>query len=185
MNSFCPTSGSEAEWKEARARLGAYLRALHLANEDQQERIISVVLQQAAVKHAQNLVESPTALAMNEIRDISEQWFAKLSESGERNCTMGFVLLFATDATKKWPAAFLATEIPADCQHALKESWVRAAPDLKFSSMVPQPFENPLQDALTLPAPLAELAKDKAPFLAKVFAIVVSWLSIWPGNRLR
>ena len=106
MNSFCPTSGSEAEWKEARARLEAYLRALHLANEEQQERIISVVLQQAAVKHAQNPVESPTALAMNEIRDISEQWFAKLSESGERKCTMGFVLLFATDATKKWPAAF-------------------------------------------------------------------------------
>lgn len=190
MNNFRPTSGSESEWKEARARVAAYLRALHLANEERQEWITSAVLLQAAARHAQKPEENPITLAMTEIRDVSEQWLGKLIESGDRVSAAGFVSLFAADTMEKWPAVFLAADIPADFQIALRELWVRAAPDLQLSRMVPQPFDNALQDAIALSAPLAELAKKKAPLLARVFTVVVSWISvswisIWPGNKLR
>ena len=166
-------------------RLDAYLRALHLANQEQQEWIISAVLFQAAIKHAQKPDENPTTLVMTEIREVSEKWLAKLIESGERVSAAGFISLFAANFMEKWPAAFLSAEVPVEFQLSLRELWVRAAPDLKFSSMVPQPFDNALQDAITLSAPLAELAKNKTPFLVRVFTVMVSWLSIWPGNKLR
>jgi hypothetical protein len=185
MNSFCPTSGSEGEWKEARARLEAYLQALQLAPPKQEEQIVGAVLQQVAIKHAQQPAESPTTLVMGEIQHALEQWIMKAVGCGEHDSVSGFVSLFATDAAKKWPAAFLDTEIPPDFQQVLRESHVRAAPDLKVSRMVPEPFANPLQDAIALSAPLAELAKNKAPLMARVFAVSLSWLSIWWGNKPR
>jgi hypothetical protein len=185
MNSFCPASGSEGEWKEARVRLEAYLRALQLAHLEQQERVVVAVLRQAAIIHAQQPAESPTTIVMNKIQEASEQWIARVVGCGEHVSVSGFVSLFATDAAKKWPAAFLDAEIPPDFQDVLRESHVRAAPDLNISRMVPEPFANPLQDAITLSAPLAELAKNKAPLLARVFAVSLSWLSIWWGNKPR
>src|SRR5580698_3707791 len=153
MNTVYPPTGSESEWKEAHARVEAYLTALHLINQEQRERIISTVLQQAALKHAQNPGESPMVLAMNETRELLDQWFEKIIPSRERASVTGLVSLFAIDATTRWPAAFLADEVPADFQRFLRGCEVNAAPDLSVSRMVPQPFETPLSD-LNLPTAL-------------------------------
>jgi hypothetical protein len=171
----------EPEWEEARYRLQAYLRALQLTNPEQQERIISRVLRVAGAKQAEQPGTWPTSLAMNEVRELSERWFGKLLATQERASITGMVALFALDAPKKWPAVFLAEEIPEDFQRAVRECAARAAPDLKVSSMVPQPFENPLPD-VNLPRPLVELTKDLVPLATKLFTLL---FSIWTGNRLR
>jgi len=185
MNSFCPTNGSEPEWNEARDRVEAFLRALHLYDVEQQQRIVSLVLQRAALKQAQNPGESPTGLAMREIRDLSEEWFQKVAEPAERASATGLVSLFALDATKKWPHHFLAENVPVELRQSLQRCEVRAAPDLKVSRMVPQPFDSPLGD-LTIPTALGQLTKDLSPSLvAKVVAFVLSGFTLWSGNRLR
>jgi len=93
--------------------------------------------------------------------------------------------LFVIDATQKWPAAFLAEEIPLDFQRALRHCEVNAAPDLKVSRMVPQPFESPLSD-INLPTALGELTKNLSPsIVARAIALVVSGLAFLSGNRMR
>jgi hypothetical protein len=185
MNSFSPENDVEPEWREARCRVEAYLRALDFSDCEQQQRIISVVLQRAVAKHAQTPGESPTVLAMNEICDLLEQWFQKVMQPPGHASATGFAPLFAIDATQKWPAAFLADEVPADFRQILRECEVRAAPDLRVSRMVPQPFDSPLGD-MNLPGALGQLTKDLSPSLvAKVTAFIVSGIAFLSGNRLR
>ncbi len=174
-----PQSATETERNEARARLRAYLRALQVADEEQQERIVANILQRAVMRREASPGESLTALAMDEVRQLSEQWFGILLAGHERIAVTGLVSLFAIDAAEKWPSAFLADEIPADFYRALRECDVRAAPDLQVSRMVPQPFANPLEEAIKLPSPLGALAKDLAPFVSKVFTTVLAGCFVW------
>jgi hypothetical protein len=185
MNSYRPTNEIEPEWKEARFRLEAYLRALHLTDQEQHQRIISMVLQRAALKQAHQPGADPTVLAMDKIRELSQHWFESVVQPGERAFVPGLVSWFALDATKKWPGVFLAENVPADFSQNLRECEVRAAPDLKVSRMVPQPFDNPLGD-INLPTALGQLTKDLPPSLVtKVAAFVLSGFTLWSGNRLR
>ena len=68
---------------------------------------------------------------------------------------------------------FLLENVPDDFLQAVEECDVRAGPDLRVASMVPQPYENALQD-LALPAPLS----NRVPLLARAFAFVISLFSI-------
>lgn len=180
---FSPTSAIESDWKEARSQLKAYLLALHLTDSEQQERIIAAVIQQAAIKFAQNPAANPTVLAMNEFHAISEQWFGKILASDGRDAALGLLSCFALDTTRKWPALFLADEIPAHFQHAVLACEVRSAPALKVSSMVPLPFDNTLQDAMSLPTALGELTKNLSPSLAaKAAAFVLSAFTLLTGK---
>ena len=109
-----------------------------------------------------------------------------MAQAGARGAATGLVSCLAIDGFEKWPAAFLAEQVPADFRRALQKSAVRAAPDLSLSRMVPQPFESPLSD-LNLPTALAQLTKDMSPSLvARVIAFIFSGFAIWwSGNRMR
>jgi hypothetical protein len=189
MNDFFPETSSDLEWRAARSRLEDYLRAWRLANGEQRDRIVLRVLERAARKQAEHRGLCPTVLVMKEIRADLDRWFeqhlASPECSPERSAVKGFVAWFALDAPEKWPAAFLAQDIPADFQQALLASNVRAAPDLRIASMLPQPFANPLRAAIQLPAPVGKLARELAPLVAKATAAVLSALSILSGVRLR
>jgi len=60
-----------------------------------------------------------------------------------------------------------------DLEAMLRRTLVTAAPDLSVTSMVPLPFENPLPDKINLPAPLAELARELSPIMAKLMGFVL------------
>ena len=184
MNDFQSVFKLETEWDEAHSRVREYLQALGVTEVQQQDRIILLVLQAARRKHEENPAASPTMLAMHELRHLSDDWFAKVLGACERPASSGLVSWFATNAAGKWPAAFLANESPADLDRALRECEVRAAPGLQVASMVPQPFPNPLQDALNLLPTLGKLRKS-LPLMAKASALLLSCFSLWPGNRLR
>ena len=180
-----PTSSRETEWNEAHSRVRAYLVALQVADGGQRDRILSAVLQQAAAKQAEHPGESPTVLAMNEFHSLAEAWFAKRLVTPERAAVRGVVSLSAIDAAKKWPSAFLAEDVPLDFQRALRECEVSAAPDLKVSRMVPQPFESSLPD-LNLPNALGELTKNLSPsVVTKAVALLMSGVAFLFGNRMR
>jgi hypothetical protein len=185
MNDFDPASSRDPDWNEARSRVRCYLRALSVADDGQQDRILATVLQRAAAKQAEHPGESPMALAMIELHNLFEDWFAKRLVTPERAAVKGLVSMSAIDAATKWPAVFLAEDVPLDFQRALRESEVSAAPDLEVSRMVPQPFESSLPD-INLPNALVELTKNLSPsVLAKAVAFVVSGLTFLFGNRMR
>lgn len=186
MNDLDPTTRvHHAEWAEAEARVRSYLQALELTDRERQEFIVKAVLQRAAAKREENPGANPTALAMEEIHSVSEQWIQSLLANTERPAARGFISLFAIDAPKKWPEAFLADVVPADFRRALCECEISAAPDLKVTRMVPQPFDNLLGD-LNLPNALGELTKNLSPsVVGRAAALVLSTISFLLGNRMR
>lgn len=164
------------EWAEAQGRLCRYLQALAVAGERQRDRIVRAVIHRAMTKWEKNPSTVPTVLAMEELRSLTEQWFTMLLPGHERVAVVGLVALFSLNMEQRWPDAFLANEIPADFYRALRDSDIHVVPGLRVSSMVPQPFSNPLDDIVKLSSPLEEVAKGLAPFVSKVFAwAFVAW----------
>jgi hypothetical protein len=171
VNNNFPKTGSEAGWNAAYCRLENYLSALHIQNKVHQNQVILRLLERAAEKHRQNPEMCPTTLAMDEIRAAMDRWFRVIRLPEERVSVMGFLAILANAVPEKWPAAFLAEEIPADCQRALQASEVRAVPELQVTSMVPQPFANPLLGGFSWPKPVDKLARYLAPLIMKETAM--------------
>jgi hypothetical protein len=167
VKQISPKTGSELEWNAAYCRLEDYLRALHVSNKVHQTQIILRLLQRAAARQELNPDLCPTVLAMAELRAAMDRWFAEFLPPHERVSEVGFLSLLASAVPEKWPAAFLAKEIPDDCQRALQENEVRAVPDLQVTSMVPQPFANPLLGGFNLPVPMEKLARYLVPLVIK------------------
>lgn len=186
MKDIFPTSGSEPEWAAARSRLEDYLRALHITDEVQRERIIPRVLERAAGKSAGHPERCPTALVMEEFRADLERWLAQNLASRERPAATGVMAWFALDEPEKWAAAFVTEDLTGNFQRSLREgqTHVCAAPALRVSSMVPQPFANPLRAAFNLPAPLGKLTRELAPLATRVAAATLSAVSVLSGVRL-
>jgi hypothetical protein len=190
MSKFADIHGSEGDalpqWQQARSRLGVYLRALNLAPPEQHDQIISAVLDHAVARQAELPEAEPLVLVMGGFQEFLEHWFQRSLPSGEPSATSSLVSFLAIDAGQKWPETFLTDEPPVEMRQALQTCIVRAAPDLQVSRMVPQPFENVLDD-LNLPTALVQLTRDLPPsVVAKVTALVVSGLALlFGGNRLR
>jgi hypothetical protein len=141
MKLFFPTTGSEAEWNAAYYRLEDYFRALRLVNKVHQSQVILRLLESAAVRHAQDPSQNPTALAMDEARAMMDRWFAEVFGQRERLNVVGLISLLAVDVPERWPLAFPCGEIPAELRRDLRESDVRAGPDLLMSSMTPRAID--------------------------------------------
>ena len=184
MTKYFQETGSELAWGAARSRLEEYLRALRIIDQDQRDRIIPRALERVACKQADHPGESPTALAMAELQAEQERWFEQNLLSRERIAVSGLMAWFALDAPEKWAAAFLAEDPPAEFQRGLQECQVAAAPPLRVSSMVPQPFLNPLRNATNLPGPLGRLAQELAPLATKAATAALSALSLLSGVRV-
>ncbi len=151
MNTFFPHTGTEEEWNAAYYRLEDYLRALRVVNKVRQSQIILPVLQAAAARHAQDPTLNPTALAVQELFEVLDSWFARAALASETLATTGRVAFLLTDSAEKWPEYFLAEEIPAEYARELRECETLAGPDLEMSSMVPRPLDIPAPD-VSLPA---------------------------------
>lgn len=182
MNELQTKGDMEAQWAGARARVRAYLQALQVADPGRQAKIVEEVFERCAVKHAEHPNECPMVLAMNEVRNLCEQWFGRILSPRERG-VKGLVSLFAIDTSKKWPEVFLANDVPEDFQNALRKCHVRAAPELHVTRMVPQPFENPIEEIKT--SALKELTKDLPPYMTRAFTFSLSGLSTRSSNRIR
>jgi len=175
-----PVIESETAWAEARARVEVYLQALHLTNRAQQSRILSLVLDRAAARHAADTAASPVTLAMEELYNLSESWFSGLLDSQDRPEARGIVSLLAVDAAEKWPSAFLTEEVPSSLQRSVQKCDLRGAPELQLSRMVPEPFSTPLPEST-----LKQLARGFAPLTARLFAFVLSAASLFSSKPPR
>ena len=151
LDGFSPKTGSAWEWHAAYDRVEDYLRGLRILDPAQQSRIILRMLALAATRHAENPELCPTSLALEETCASIDRWFEQIPSLGESGSIPGLLSLLATDAARKWPAAFLAEDAPLDFQHALLENPMHLSPVVNRSRMVPEPFVSPLADMAGLP----------------------------------
>jgi hypothetical protein len=149
MNTFFPATGSETEWNLAYYRVEDYLRALRVENKFYQSQLILGILEKAAQRHAEDPSQSPTVLAMDQARAEVNLWFDNVLGHRERLTPTGLISFLAIDGPKRWPVLFLSDAVPPDFNHEMRDSGVRAGPDLEVSSMVPRPIDvSPLLDPL-------------------------------------
>jgi hypothetical protein len=146
LNSFRPKTGTLDQWNAAYVRVEDYLRAHRIHNRLHQSRLIQRVLSAAAGRHEQNPALDPVTLAIEETDRVMDGWFAELlGEKGlphDRIAAEGRVALLMADGTSRWPFAFLEDRnIPADFAQAMKQSSLKAGPDLAVSSMVPRDID--------------------------------------------
>jgi hypothetical protein len=177
---FAPSTGSEQEWNAAFYRVEDYLRALRVADKVRQSQLVLQILEATAVRHAAEPALNPTALAMEEARARVEQWFEAILGRRGQTVVAGLIALLVLDAPTKWSATLLSEEVPVEFQKAMRESEVRAGPDLRVSSMTPRPIDvRPIIDSLEFAGTLTRARPGLAlvAFLALVAVICV--VSIW------
>lgn len=146
LSAFRPTTGTLEQWNAAYVRVEDYLRAHRIHNRLHQSRLIQIILERAARRHAQNPSADPTTLAANEAEQAMDRWFAAVLNDSERPheriAVDGRVALLLCDGPQKWPYAFLDEEhIPDEFGKAMRESSISAGPDLAVSNMVPRPID--------------------------------------------
>lgn len=152
LSNFRPHTGTLEQWNAAYLRVEDYLRAHRIHNRLHQSRLIQQILEHAARRHAADPSKDPTTLAALETERAMDAWFARvLDESGrphERIAIDGRVAMLLSDAPERWPYAFLDEEkIPAELVEEMKDSSIKAGPDLAVSNMVPRPIDLGLIEA--------------------------------------
>lgn len=143
---FQPATGTMAAWNDAYVRVEDYLRAHRIHNRLHSSRLILMILERAARRHAENPKLDPTALAAEEIEAEMDRWFAVVlderDQPHERIAIEGRVALLLCDGPQKWPYAFLdEKKIPEDFAQAMRAGALAAGPNMAVSSMVPRPID--------------------------------------------
>lgn len=150
---FRPTTGSLEEWNQAFVRVEDYLRAHRIHNRLHSSRLISKILERAAVRHAADPTLDPTTLAAEETELLMDRWFAEIlderDQPHERIAVDGRVALLLCDGPQRWPYAFLEDkQVPEDFVQAMRAGALAAGPDMAVSSMVPRPIDlGPIPEA--------------------------------------
>jgi hypothetical protein len=146
LSTFRPRTGTLEQWNAAYVRVEDYLRAHRIHNRLHQSRLIQLILERAARRHAEDPALDPTTLAAEETEKLMDRWFGEIlgdqERSHERIAVDGRVALLLCDGPQKWPYAFLDEEkVPGEFTQAMQESFIRAGPDLAISAMVPRPID--------------------------------------------
>jgi hypothetical protein len=146
LDSFRPTTGTLEQWNAAYVRVEDYLRAHRIHNRLHQSRLIQRVLIAAAQLHRRNPALDPATLAIEETDRLMDRWFGELlDEKGlphDRIAAEGRVALLLADGMQRWPYAFLEeNDIPREFAGAIRQSSIKAGPDLAISSMVPRDID--------------------------------------------
>jgi len=153
LSTFRPRTGTLEQWNAAYVRVENYVRAHRIHNRLHQSRLIQLILERAARRHAENPALDPTTLAADETEKLMDRWFGEIlgdrERPHERIAVDGRVGLLLCDGPQKWPYAFLDEEkVPGEFAQAMQESIIQAGPDLAVSAMVPRPIDlGPLTEA--------------------------------------
>ena len=143
---FQVQTGTVDEWNEAFSRVEDSLRAHRIHSKLLQQRLIAVVLERAARRHQEsNGAIAPVVLAAEEAERMMEEWFADILGPGvppERLLAQGRVSVLLTDSAQQLPALFLEdVPTPPEVRERLRETSLKAGPDLSVSSMVPREIQ--------------------------------------------
>lgn len=172
----------EPGWTEARERVRGYLAAHGVATPllDELAGQIIVVARDRAAAEPDRL---PAALAIDSAIALIDGWIDHIVGSGSREApgrkfAHERASVHLAQIPRSWPQHFLSSrEVPADLAAHLKATYVRAGPDLEFSSMAPRPIDlGPVSDV----AGSTWRTLDKLPVLRAVaiWAVYIALLAL-------
>jgi hypothetical protein len=136
----------ETVWDEAYSRVESYLRAHQIHRRLLLSRLVNKILTRAMEIYAEDQRKDPVVVAMNEADRTMAVWFDKILHQEDvrhkRISTRGRLALLMGDVPNRWPEHFLLEDqVPQQMTDAMRESYLKAGPDLKFSNMSPRPID--------------------------------------------
>lgn len=176
LEPFVPTWGSPEEWNTAYEKLESYLRAHEVDSLLHRAHLITTILRRVSRRWQGQIPPAPLAtLVIEETNHLLNEWFTRIMDlpagtGGSFTAADGRVALFLCDGPLRWPYAFLEPrQIPDDLKTAMRQSLMRAGPELQISNMVPRPIDLGL---------IPELADDTMDALNRmpVIKALIGWL---------
>ncbi|WP_018290576.1 hypothetical protein [Verrucomicrobium sp. 3C] len=167
---------SLADWREAAARLDAYLARWKVADPFYQRLIGTSLLALAIREQERNPGRPPVELTLKLAQEKVTEWLEALPLAPEAGSSgraavaaLGLARIGGLD---RWPRAFLSKETPPELVEGLRESAFQAGPALQVSHMVSRPIDY---------GPFARLAREAWEQVGwrEVGAILVFWIGVF------
>ena len=146
MESISPSPASafkdQEAWNEAYDRLVNYLNTFSLGDHAHVSKVALDLLRQAQDAHGKDPSRAPTAQIMEQAQKGLADWLA--TNLGEENrapshiLATGYIALLLSRVYRTAPDSFLASPLPEELKHALRETLIVTGPDLNISSMTPR-----------------------------------------------
>jgi hypothetical protein len=135
-------STDQAAWNEAHDRLLRFLKAFELGDHTHVSQLALDLLHQARELHRQDPSRDPAARTMEQAQKSLATWLATNLEEEDTSpshiLATGYIALLLSQVYRTAPTSFLATPLPEELRHALRETLLIAGPDLNISSMTPR-----------------------------------------------
>lgn len=141
-----PSTGpADPAWDEAFLRVQSYLRAYGLESPVLLNQATSSLIEEARTRPVPEQTE-PVGLAMEVARSRISAWFAQaglpVGSEGEQMHVQGRLALIVADLPGRWANHFLSPDpVPAELSAAMSSLRVLPAPEMRPTSMSPEPLE--------------------------------------------
>jgi len=165
------------DWREAAARLDAYLARWKLADPFYQRLIGTSLLALAIREQKSNPGLSPVELTLKLAQEKVTEWLEALPSGAPEAGSSGRAAVTALRLARiggldRWPRAFLSKETPPELAERLRESAFEPGPAVRFSHMVSRPIDY---------GSFARLAREAWEQVGwkEVGAILVFWIGVF------
>jgi len=171
------------EWNAAYVKVENYFHALRIRNKPLLGQLVLRVLERAQRRAPAELNRSATELAGEEMDRLVTSWFAEVLQASPAGTdqmlsTRGRLALLLADMPGKWQDQFLRPgPWPEEFVAAMRESFLRAGPDLQLSKMTPRPLDLGPITTLTNFGNLPYVRMALAWMSYGVLLVVVFWLT--------
>jgi len=135
------------EWNAAYAKVESYFQALRVGNKMLLSQLVSRVIDRAMRRAPCEPHIQPMELAAEEMNRLVTEWFADVmdvppAQADPLLSTRGRLALLLADMPGRWQDQFLKpAPWPDEFVRAMRESYLRAGPDFRFSKMEPRPID--------------------------------------------
>jgi hypothetical protein len=140
-----PTGPADPDWDEAFLRVQSYLRAYGLESPVLLSQVTGSLIEEARSR-SEPAQGEPVALAMEVTHARIVAWFAHagfpVDPVNEQKFVLGRLALIIADLPGRWANHFLSPEpVPADLSAAMASLRILPGPEMRPSSMAPEPLE--------------------------------------------
>jgi hypothetical protein len=135
-------SVDDIAWNEAHDRLESFLKTFALGDHAYVSRLTLDLIEEAKRKHAADTSRNPTAVTIELAQKRLADWLAtNLGQSGlapSQILSTGYIAILLSRVYRTAPTSLLASPVPEELRHALRETLLVTGPDLNVSSMTPR-----------------------------------------------
>jgi hypothetical protein len=134
------------EWNGAYSKVESYFHALRVRNRVLLGQLVALVLERAMQRSAAEPQRSATELAVEEMDNVVNTWFAQVLQAppavAEMLSTRGRMALLLADMPGRWQDQFLRPgPWPEEFVAAMRDEYLRAGPDFQLAKMTPRPLD--------------------------------------------